>query len=146
MALRTPGFRHPLQDFRREMDRLMTDVLHAASESGWPFPGRNQPAVNMWETAEAVHLELEVPGIQAEQLDISVMGSEVTLRVSRQDASPEGVTYHRRERPVGEFARVVRLPVEVEADRVSAELRNGVLTVTLPKAQAARPRKIQVSS
>ncbi len=145
MVPRTPGFRHPLQDFRREMDRLMSDVLQAASESGWPFPARNQPAVNMWETADSLHLEVEVPGIKADQLDISVVGNEVTLRIARVDTADENVTYHRRERPVGEFSRILRLPTEVDADHISAELRNGVLTVTLPKAQAARPRKIQVS-
>jgi len=145
MLPRTHGFRQPLQDFRREMDRLISDVLQAASESGWPFPARNQPAVNMWEPAEALHLEVEVPGIKADQLEISVVGNELTLRIARVDTAEENVTYHRRERPVGEFSRSMRLPTEVDADRVAAELRSGVLTLTLPKAQAARPRKIQVT-
>jgi HSP20 family protein len=58
----------------------------------------------------------------------------------------EGVTFHRRERPSGSFVRVVQLPAEVDADRVEAELRNGVLTLTLPKAESARPRKISVKT
>jgi len=91
-------------------------------------------------------IEMEVPGLKSDQLEISVVGDELSIKVQRPDLQQEGVTYHRRERPVGEFARVLRLPAEVEADHVEAELRDGVLSITLPKAERARPRKISVAS
>ncbi len=87
-----------------------------------------------------------MPGIKSEQLDISVAGGELSVKVNAPDVSEDDVTYHRRERPVGSFSRIVRLPVEVNADRVEADLHDGVLTITLPKAASAKPRKINVTS
>ena len=106
---------------------------------------RSQPAVNVWEQHDALMVEMEVPGVKSDQLDISVAGGELSVKVNRPDVAQEGVTYHRRERPVGSFSRIVRLPVEVDADRVEADLRDGVLTITLPKAESAKPRKINVT-
>jgi HSP20 family protein len=73
-----------------------------------------------------------------------VVGDELSIKVERPDLPQEGPAYHRRERGVGSFSRVVRLPAEVDPDQVEAEMRQGVLTVTLPKAESARPRKIRV--
>ena len=89
---------------------------------------------------------LEVPGLKTDQLDLSVVGDQLSIRVERPDAAQDGMTYHRRERPVGSFTRVLQLPVEVEADKVQADLNDGVLTIRLPKAEAAKPRKIQVTT
>ena len=72
-------------------------------------------------------------------------GGELSIRVNRPETADEGITYHRRERPVGSFGRAIKLPVEVDAERVEAELRDGVLTVVLPKAESAKPRKIAVT-
>ena len=66
--------------------------------------------------------------------------------VRQDDVEAEGVTFHRRERGVGKFSRVLHLPVEIDADKVKATLWHGVLTITLPKAQAVLPRKIEVQS
>ncbi len=107
---------------------------------------RNQPAINVWEQDDALKVEMELPGVKGEQLDISVAGGELSVKVNAPDDAQEGVTYHRRERPVGSFSRIVRLPIEVNADRVEADLRDGVLTITLPKAESAKPRKINVTS
>jgi HSP20 family protein len=75
-----------------------------------------------------------------------VVGNELVIQGRRMDLDEEGVSYHRRERGVGEFKRVLRLPVEVDADKVEATLHDGVLLVKLPKAAAAKPRKIQVAA
>jgi HSP20 family protein len=138
--------RHPLNQFRDEVDRLLTGVLGGRVDG--PLCGmlRNQPAVNVWEQNDALKVEMELPGIKSEQLDISVAGGELSVKVNAPDDFREDVTYHRRERPVGSFSRIVRLPVEVDADRVEADLRDGVLTITLPKAESAKPRKINVTS
>ena len=137
--------RHPFHQLRNEVDRLLTGFLGPAADGFLPAVFRSQPAVNVWEQQEALKVEMELPGIKSEQLDISVAGGELSIKVNRPDVDQEGVTYHRRERPVGAFSRIVRLPMEVDADRVEADLRDGVLTITLPKAENAKPRKINVT-
>jgi len=147
MAFRYTGGRHSLGELRRDMDRLLTGVLGNVAESAWaPLAGRGRPAVNVWEDAGAVYVELELPGVKSDHVELSVVGGELSIKVERPEVEQEGVAYHRRERGVGSFARVLRLPVDVDADRVEADLANGVLTITLPKSEAARPRKIEVAT
>ena len=145
MMMRYLGPRYPVQQLRREMDRLLSGFAGNVSEMAWPLAGRGRPALNAWETDEGFHVELELPGVKGDQIELSVVGDELSIKVERPDVEQEGTTYHRRERPVGSFARVFRLPLPVDADRVAADLRHGVLTITLPKAESARPRKIRVS-
>jgi HSP20 family protein len=141
---------YPLRQLRSEMDRLLTGFMGQRPEwwPEWTVPTayRGQPAINVWETGDAVIVESEVPGLKNDQLEISVAGDELTLKIDRPDTVEEGATYHRRERPVGSFTRLVRLPSEVNADAVQAELHDGVLTISLPKAASAKPRKIQVAA
>lgn len=136
---------HSLEQLRREMDRLINSFLSDFPEAPWPLAGRGRLPVNVWETPEAFYAEAEVPGVTQDQIEISVTGNELTIKVRRPQPPEEGLTYHRRERPVGEATRVIRLPGEVDHDRVHADLQNGVLTITLPKAEGARPRKIPVT-
>jgi len=137
---------NPVHHLRREMDRLLSGFLGNLPNGGPAGALRGQPAVNMRESNDAVHVELEVPGLTSNQLDLSVVGGQLSVRLERPDEAREGTTQHRRERPVGSFARVLQLPAEVDAGRVEAELKDGVLTITLPKAEAAKPRKIQVNA
>jgi HSP20 family protein len=135
--------RHTLHQLRDEMDRLLTGFLGSAGDGLSMF--RNQPAANVWERPDAVLVEIEAPGVKSEQLEISVVANELSIKIHRPETTDEGVTYHRRERPRGTFGRVLRLPVEVNADKVAAELHDGVLTITLPKAESVKPRKINVT-
>jgi len=135
----------PLRQLRDEVDQLVTGFLAPMAESYLPPGLRCQPAVDVWEQDEAVMVELEVPGIKSDQIDISVAGNELSIKVNQPDMAREGAAYHRRERPVGTFSRLLRLPTEVAADRVGAELRDGVLTITLPKSERAKVRKITVA-
>ncbi|MGO8746841.1 MAG: Hsp20/alpha crystallin family protein [Thermoguttaceae bacterium] len=137
---------NPMHQFRGEVDRLLSGFLSNLTDGNGIGAVRGQPAVNMWDTADSVFVELEVPGLKTDQLDLSVVGDQLSIRVERPDAAQDGMTYHRRERPVGSFTRVLQLPVEVEADKVQADLNDGVLTIRLPKAEAAKPRKIQVTT
>ena len=138
--------RHPFRQLRDEMDRLLTGYLGPAADGLLPQLFRGQPAVNVWEREEALVVELEVPGTKADQVDVSVAGGELSVKIDRPQQNEEGITYHRRERPVGSFNRILRLPFDVDADKVEAEIRDGVLTITLPKAETAKPRKIAVNS
>lgn len=146
MVFRYRNVRHSMHQLRDEMDRLLTGFFGESINRGSCSGSRGQPAVNVWERDDAVMVELEVPGVKSDQVEISVVGGELSLKIERPDPGQEGVTFHRRERPVGSFARVLRLPTDVDADRVEAELRDGVLTISLPKAESAKPRKIKVAS
>jgi HSP20 family protein len=140
-AYRNP--RHPFYQLCDEMDRLWSGVFGPA-DGLRPAMFRSQPAANVWERDDAVLVEMEVPGIKSDQVDISVAGGELSVKVTRSEVAENVIAYHRRERPIGAFTRVLRLPVEVDANRVQAELHDGVLTITLPKAESAKPRKIAV--
>jgi len=126
------------------MDRLWSNVVGENSEPPWTGVVRGHPPVNVWESADAVYVELEVPGVKSDQLEISVVGDRLSIKVDRASAQEGDAVFHRRERPVGSFSRVVRLPGPVEANAVEAELQSGVLLIKLPKAPEARPRKINV--
>ena len=138
--------RHPFHQFRDEVDRLLTGVLGGDPTGCSPACSAASRPSTSGKQNDALKVEMELPGVKSEQLDISVAGGELSVKVNAPDEVQEGVTYHRRERPVGSFSRIVRLPVEVNADRVEADLRDGVLTITLPKAESAKPRKINVTS
>lgn len=137
--------RHPFYQLRDEMDRLLSGFFGPATDGLVPSLFRSQPAVNVWEREDALMVEMEVPGVKSEQVDVSVAGGELSIKITRPDAAQPGITFHRRERPVGSFGRVLRLPLEVDANRVEADLRDGVLTITLPKAESSKPRKINVT-
>lgn len=148
MAYRSSGNGFPIQQLRDEMDRIVTNVFSNPAVAGATrlITGRGFPAFNVWEDAETVFVESEVPGVKAEDLDVTVVGNELTVKGMRSEDGTEKSTYHRRERGTGSFTRVVALPSEVNPDAVKASLTDGVLLLTLPKAEAAKPRKIRVNT
>jgi HSP20 family protein len=105
------------------------------------------PPVNVWEDADAVHVEAELPGLNLNDLEIYVTGgNQLTIKGERKQQVPEKSVRHRDERTFGAFTRVLTLPFPVDADKVDARFENGVLVVNLPKHEAAKPRKIAVKS
>lgn len=146
MVYRFRNMRHPVFQLRDEMDRLLGGVLGPWSGFALPGADRQQPAVNMWQRADCLIVEAEVPGLKSDDVEIAVVGDQLTLKIERPEDERKDVVYHRRERPAGSFSRVLRLPTDVDPNRVEAELRDGVLTITLPKAESAKPRKIQVNA
>ncbi len=105
------------------------------------------PLVNIWVSADEALLFTEIPGMDANSVEISVAGKTVSIRGSREpEPEEEGKTYHRRERWYGQFAKTVELPFNIEANAVQARIRSGVLQVTLPKAEGDKPRTIKVKS
>lgn len=128
----------------REMSRLQDEMNRIFSSATNSSP-TTFPAVNVWANQESAVVTTELPGVELQDLDISVVGDTLTLRGSRNpEQLGEGDSYHRRERRSGQFVRVVQLPFRVEPDEVSATLKSGLLNITLPRAHADRPRKIQV--
>ena len=138
---------NPVGMLRNEVDRLFADFFgptSGAAASAQAAPGRTFPALNVWEQDNELFVEAEVPGLKSEDLDISVVANQLIIKGRRTDFEQREATYHRRERGVGEFTRTIELPVVVEPDAVQAKLTDGVLLITLPKAETAKPRKIQV--
>jgi HSP20 family protein len=130
---------------RREMEELLSelpDVFPRLNLSG----GRILPSMNLWEDAEHIYAEAELPGFAKDEIEIHVKDDELTLRGKRKVAERPGATLLRQERGAVEFERTIALPVTVESEAVEATLRDGVLTITMPKTKAARTRKIEVRS
>jgi len=132
-----------MERLRRQMNRLFTDWPRWI---GWTAtPG--YPAMNVWTNERGVVVTAELPGVNPEDIDISVQGDTLTLRGKREpDEMGEGATFHRRERSFGTFTRTFRLPFQVDADAVKAALENGVLEISLPRCEADMPVKIAVKS
>lgn len=130
---------------RREMEELLSelpDVFPRLTLSG----GRILPSMNLWEDAEHIYAEAELPGFAKDEIEIHVKDDELTLRGKRKVVERPGATLLRQERGAVEFERTIALPVTVESEAVEATLRDGVLTITMPKTKAARTRKIEVRS
>jgi HSP20 family protein len=130
-------------ELRSELDRLFDNFLTPETQF---FGPRAFPALNMWEDDRRLYVEAEVPGLGLKDVEIQVQGNELSVKGSRNTLEGENVTYHRRERGAGEYVRFLTLPVEVDADHVEATLKDGVLTIVLPKAETARARKIAVKT
>jgi len=129
---------------RDELDRLFGDVWDNVA---LPFSNGNRrsfPALNVWEDETTLFAEAEVPGLKLQDIEVLVVGNELTIRGERKDEAGQETTYHRRERGFGSFCRVLQLPVSVNPEKVEATLSDGVLTIRLPKAEDVLPRKIQV--
>jgi HSP20 family protein len=134
-----------LADFdqlRREMLRLLDT---AAIEPSAGLAAGVFPPMNITQDDDNFYLRAELPGVEPKELSISAVRNRVSLagkREIRHEQDP--VSYHRRERAEGSFNRTVTLPTEVDAERVDARYADGILMLTLPKAEAAKPRQIAV--
>ena len=105
------------------------------------------PAINVFEDADAYHLEAEVPGLDLADLELTMTGpSQFTLKGEFKANASDKETIHRQERVTGSFFRSVKLPAMIDAEHVEAKLENGILRVRLPKHEQVKPRKIAVKS
>jgi HSP20 family protein len=130
-----------MERLRREMNRLLEDWPGQLRLSAAP----GYPALNLWTNEDSAVVTAELPGVSPDQIDISVEDDVLAVRGRREpEALVEGVTYHRRERLFGAFARTLRLPFRVDAGKVEAVFANGVLSITLPRAEADKPKKIAI--
>ena len=133
-----------LNSMRHQMDRFID-----------AFEGRRDgrlsagvfPAINLSEDPDSYHIRAELPGITVDQLDIQVTANNLSISGERKITEEgNGVKYHRREREGGSFSRVIALPGDIDGDKVEANLVNGILTVKITKAEAAKPRQIEISN
>jgi len=140
-----PSLSREWNGFQNQMRRLFEGPWTGASA----FPGLavSYPPVNIWEDDNNVFAEAELPGMPLDKLEIYVNeGNLLSIQGERQAGDTQKGVWHRQERGFGKFTRTIKLPVTVDADKVEAKFENGVLFITLPKAELAKPKKINVKA
>jgi len=138
---------------RREFDGLLESFFSPNSRNRRNLmflPGysaRRYPLVNLYEESDQFIVEALAPGINPEKLDLSIVGNVLTLS-GEKTRLPENIkpeAYHRSERAAGRFVRTIELPTIVDSSKVAAEYKNGIIQVTLPKSEEAKPKTIRVN-
>jgi HSP20 family protein len=135
---------HPLDalfDLQRALDsRLDSDWLRGATAGTGAYP-----PINVFQQGDNLVAVLEVPGVDKADLDIQAKDNVIRISGKKNIAYPEGVSLHRRERLTGTFDRTLTVPMQINADGIKAEYRDGVLALYIPRAEADKPRTIQIN-
>ena len=131
-----------MMTLREAMNQLFDDSFtRPVNMSG----GSVMPAIDLYQDDNQVVVKAALPGLKSEDVQISVTADVLTLRGEfKMQAEPKDATYHLREHRYGAFERALRLPTEVQTDKSRADFENGVLTITLPKAEAVKPKTINI--
>lgn len=136
-------FRSPwdeLHRMRQQLEQMFDDTPgHRASAGVFPL-------INLTEDRNNYYVRAELPGVKAEALDIQATANNIAISGERKIAAEGDARYHRREREAGSFSRMIGLPGDINSDKVDAKLENGVLTVVIAKAEAAKPKQITIKS
>lgn len=133
-----------LMEMRRDWDRLFDDNFFRPVLVG---NGHSAPLVDLYQTADEVHVKAAMPGIKPEDVDIQIHGDTLTIRAEmKQEEERNDATYHVREQRYQSYARSLTLPAPVKADKAVAEVTDGILHITLPKAEEAKPKQITVKA
>lgn len=126
----------------------LQQALDSFRSSNWldagPSGGGSYPPINVFRRGEDFAILAELPGIKKSELEVQVKGRTVRLAGTKAASAPKGAALHRRERLSGRFDRALTLPVEIDADGVQAEYRDGILALLLPRAAHDKPKAIQV--
>ena len=131
----------PVATLRRELDRLFGDLERAPA-----FAAVQAPTLTFEDTGAALKLRAELPGVSEKDFEISVTATALTLKAARKTEAPEGYSTHRRGRASFSFSQSYELPARVDPEKVEASLKQGVLTLTLPKLAEAQPKKVTVTA
>ncbi len=131
-----------LDRMQREMNRLFNNYSPSI-----PRNAPSYPAINIWANEDSQIITAEMPGIEASDIDIDVTADSLTISGERNpDTTSNGKSYHRRERDFGMFSRTIQLPFMVDTNKVKAIFTDGILHITLPRAEADKPKKITIKS
>ena len=127
----------------------LQQALDTFRRSGWldagPSGGGAYPPINVFRKGDAFAVIAEVPGVRKADLDVQVKGNTIRISGTKAVGYPERAGVHRHERLGGRFDRALTLPIEIDAEGVRAECRDGILALLLPRAERDKPRTIQVS-
>lgn len=133
-----------MMTLREAMDRLFDDAFTRPISIG---AVSGMPAIDLYQTNDEVVLKAALPGLKADDVQITVTSDVLTLRGEfKQENEKKDATYHIREQRYGSFERSVMLPTDVQTDKAKAEFENGILTITLPKAEAVKPKSISIKA
>lgn len=139
---RYPSIWHEFDRMQRELNRLYEPGLPKRVRRSASFP-----AVNIWTNDDNAFVTAEVPGVEPKDIDIALVGGTLTISGSRfMEDLEDNTRYHRQERNYGKFSRSIQLPFNVNASKVEANFKDGILSITLPKAEEDKPRKISVKT
>jgi HSP20 family protein len=137
---RVPSIWRDVDQLRTEMNRLFDASMDPRIQNFTRFP-----AVNIWTNEDAIIVTAELPGMDAEDIDINVSADSLVLSGERApDDMGEELKYHRDERRFNQFSRTIQLPFIVDPNKVNAKLKDGILEVSLSRAEADKPKKIAV--
>jgi len=133
-----------MMSLREAMDQLFNDAFtRPASMSG----GSVIPAIDLYQNNDDVVVKAALPGLKADDVQISVTADVLTLRGEfKQKDEQENTAYHIREQRYGSFERSIMLPSDVQTDKAKADFENGILTITLPKAESVKPKTISIKA
>ena len=138
----TSTYLEKLLDPCREFEQMGRLLGSSTSNTAGEYP-----AVNVWVNGDDAVVTTEVPGVDREAIDITVSGNTVTLSGSRPaEESGEGKSYHRHELRHGNFSKTIKLPFNIDSEKVHASYNKGILQVALPKLEADKPKKITIQS
>ena len=133
-----------LDRMRRQMDTL-SGMFYRGMPERRVLSAGVFPLLNLTENQDNYYIRAELPGMKAEDLGIQIVDKTLTISGERKiPEEGEKIRYHRRERDAGRFSRAIGLPGEIDNNRIEAQMREGLLTVTIPKAEAEKPRQITV--
>ena len=135
-----------MMTLREAMDRLFDDAFTRplSIRDGWTMAS---PAIDMYQTENEVVVKASIPGIKAEEVQINITGDVLTLKGEvKQEEERKEKAWHIREHRFGSFERSVALPTAVKTDKAEAVFENGVLTITLPKADEVKPKTINIKA
>lgn len=137
-----PSMWSEMDRLQREMNRLFDRTAGQRAQMAASFP-----AINIWASEDRQVLTAEVPGFDPDEIEVKVIGDVLTISGRREpEEHPADVRYHRQERGYGSFTRSVELPYQVDAGKVEATFKNGIIEIELPRAEEDKPRKITVKS
>lgn len=133
-----------LMEMRRDWDRLFDDNFFRPV---WSGNGNLSPMVDLYQTTDEVHVKAAMPGVKAEDVDIQVNGDMLTIKAEvKHEEERKDATYHVHEQRYQSYARSLTLPTAVKADKAQADVKDGILHITLPKAEEAKPKVITVKA
>jgi HSP20 family protein len=136
-----------LTSLRREMDRLFEHFFERTPTAMLGDGGTFEPAVEIADTDDSIMVKAQVPGVSKENLHIDVMDDYLTLKGEmKEEKTTEEKRFHRKEFRYGAFARTIPLPTTIKAEAAAAQLKDGVLTITLPKGEQSKAKQIPIKT